>query len=57
MAVMINRAFEDGKLFTQVEGRALPGWASDIGVTSWAQIVPQVRAEPPRRHRRDPGNR
>jgi aryl-alcohol dehydrogenase-like predicted oxidoreductase len=38
VAVMINRAFDDGKLFAKVEGRALPGWAGDIGVTSWAQL-------------------
>jgi diketogulonate reductase-like aldo/keto reductase len=38
VAVMINRAFDDGKLFTKVEGRPLPGWAGSIGVTSWAQM-------------------
>jgi diketogulonate reductase-like aldo/keto reductase len=38
VAVMINRAFDDGKLFAKVEGRPLPSWAGDIGVTSWAQL-------------------
>jgi aryl-alcohol dehydrogenase-like predicted oxidoreductase len=38
VAVMINRAFDDGRLFAKVEGRALPGWAGEIGVTSWAQL-------------------
>jgi aryl-alcohol dehydrogenase-like predicted oxidoreductase len=38
VAVMVNRAFDDGKLFTKVEGRALPGWAGELGVTSWAQM-------------------
>ncbi|HEY0291650.1 MAG TPA: aldo/keto reductase [Hansschlegelia sp.] len=37
VAVMINRAFEDGKLFARVKGRELPGWAAEVGVTSWAQ--------------------
>jgi aryl-alcohol dehydrogenase-like predicted oxidoreductase len=38
VAVMINRAFDDGRLFAKVEGRPLPGWAAAIGVTSWAQM-------------------
>lgn len=38
VAVMINRAFDDGRLFSKVEGRALPGWAAELGVTSWAQM-------------------
>lgn len=38
VAVIINRAFEDGKLFAQVSGRALPGWAAEVGVSSWAQM-------------------
>lgn len=38
VAVLINRAFDDGKLFAKVEGRPLPGWASEVGVTSWAQM-------------------
>lgn len=38
VAVIINRAFEDGKLFAQVAGRALPAWAAEVGVSSWAQM-------------------
>jgi aryl-alcohol dehydrogenase-like predicted oxidoreductase len=38
VAVMVNRAFDDGRLFSKVEGRALPGWAAELGVTSWAQM-------------------
>lgn len=38
VAVLINRPFQDGALFRQVKGRALPGLAADIGCTSWAQI-------------------
>jgi len=38
VAVMINRAFDDGRLFARVAGKPLPGWAAEAGVTSWAQI-------------------
>ncbi|HEX5694012.1 MAG TPA: aldo/keto reductase [Arenimonas sp.] len=38
VAVMINRAFDDGKLFSRVAGKELPGWAAEAGVTSWAQM-------------------
>jgi diketogulonate reductase-like aldo/keto reductase len=38
VAVLVNRPFEDGKLFDQVEGRPLPDWAADIDCTSWGQI-------------------
>jgi diketogulonate reductase-like aldo/keto reductase len=35
---MINRAFDDGRLFARVAGKPLPGWAAEAGVTSWAQM-------------------
>ncbi|OZI59672.1 aldo/keto reductase [Bordetella genomosp. 11] len=38
VAVLINRPFQDGALFRQVRGKALPEWAADIDCTSWAQI-------------------
>jgi aryl-alcohol dehydrogenase-like predicted oxidoreductase len=38
VAVLINRAFEDGNLFTRVQGKALPAWAAEFGATSWAQV-------------------
>ena len=37
VAVMINRAFEDGKLFAKVKDKPLPDWAAEAGTTSWAQ--------------------
>lgn len=37
MAVMINRAFEDGKLFARVKDKPLPDWTAEAGITSWAQ--------------------
>lgn len=38
VAVLINRAFEDGQLFARVKGRELPRWAADIDCCSWAQV-------------------
>jgi aryl-alcohol dehydrogenase-like predicted oxidoreductase len=38
IAVLANRNFNDGKLFNQVKGKELPGWAKEVGVTSWAQM-------------------
>ena len=38
IAVLVNRAFDDGKLFAQVADRPLPGWAAEVGVDSWAQM-------------------
>lgn len=37
VAVMINRAFEDGKLFSQVGDRPLPEALAATGIGSWAQ--------------------
>lgn len=38
VAVLTNRNFNDGALFDRVKGKALPGWAAEAGVTSWAQM-------------------
>ncbi|GAB2659777.1 aldo/keto reductase [Arenimonas aestuarii] len=38
VAVMVNRAFDDGRLFSRVAGKPLPGWAAEVGVSSWAQM-------------------
>jgi aryl-alcohol dehydrogenase-like predicted oxidoreductase len=38
VAVIVNRAFEDGNLFTSVQGKPLPPWAADFGAKSWAQV-------------------
>lgn len=37
VAVLVNRAFDDGKLFARVQNKPLPGWAADVGIMSWAQ--------------------
>lgn len=38
VAALTNRNFNDGALFRKVEGKPLPGWAADAGITSWAQM-------------------
>ena len=38
VAVLVNRAFEDGNLFSQVRARPVPPWATEFGANSWAQI-------------------
>jgi aryl-alcohol dehydrogenase-like predicted oxidoreductase len=38
VAVIINRAFEDGDLFARVKGKELPAWAGEFGAKSWAQV-------------------
>ncbi len=38
VAVIVNRAFDDGKLFAQARGKDLPGWAAEAGITSWSQM-------------------
>ncbi len=37
IAVIVNRAYEDGRLFGLTKGRALPRWAAEFGIESWAQ--------------------
>jgi diketogulonate reductase-like aldo/keto reductase len=38
IAVLVMRPFERGKLFSEVKGKELPGWAADFGAASWAQL-------------------
>jgi diketogulonate reductase-like aldo/keto reductase len=38
IAVMINRPFEEGALFTRVRGKKLPAYAREFDCTSWAQF-------------------
>ncbi|MFW5924872.1 MAG: aldo/keto reductase [Myxococcota bacterium] len=38
VAVLVNEPFEKGELFGRTRGVELPGWAKEIGVTSWAQF-------------------
>jgi len=38
VAVLINRAFDDGRLFARVKDQPLPAWATEVGISSWAQM-------------------
>jgi len=35
--VIINRPFAEGALFRRTKGKALPAWAAELGIASWAQ--------------------
>ncbi len=37
VAVIINRPFATGDMFRRTRGRALPAWAAQLGIASWAQ--------------------
>jgi diketogulonate reductase-like aldo/keto reductase len=37
VAVIVNRPFAEGALFRRVKGKALPPWAAELGIDSWAQ--------------------
>ena len=39
VAVIVNRPFAEGGLFRSLRGKPLPPWASEIGCTSWAQLL------------------
>jgi len=38
LAVLINRPFQRGGLFSRVAGKPLPDWAAQLGVQTWAQF-------------------
>jgi diketogulonate reductase-like aldo/keto reductase len=38
VAVMVNRPFESGALFSEIRGRKLPDWAAEFDCASWAQF-------------------
>ena len=37
VAVIANRPFAEGAMFRRVRGKALPAWAAELGIASWAQ--------------------
>lgn len=47
IAVIVNRAFDDGRLFAAVRDKPLPGWADDVEVASWAQLFLKFVASHP----------
>ncbi len=38
IAVIVNRPFAEGELFSRVRGKKLPEWASEFDAASWAQF-------------------
>ncbi len=38
VAVLVNRPFQDGRLFAAVKGKPVPDWATEIDCASWAQL-------------------
>jgi diketogulonate reductase-like aldo/keto reductase len=38
VAVLVNRPFSEGGLFSRVRGQKLPPWAADVGCETWAQF-------------------
>jgi diketogulonate reductase-like aldo/keto reductase len=38
VAIIINRPFEEGALFSKVQSVALPGWVKEYGIKTWAQF-------------------
>ncbi len=38
VAVLVMRPFEEGALFRRVRGKALPGWARELGCASWGEV-------------------
>jgi len=39
VAVIANRPFVEGGLFSRLRGRPLPAWAAEISCQSWAQVL------------------
>jgi aryl-alcohol dehydrogenase-like predicted oxidoreductase len=37
--VLVNRPFQQGDLLRQLRRHPLPGWAAEIGCTTWAQVA------------------
>jgi diketogulonate reductase-like aldo/keto reductase len=46
-AVIVNRPFAEGAMFSRVKGKTLPAWAAEAGCASWAQLfLKWILAEP-----------
>jgi len=39
VATLINRPFTEGSVLRRVQGKALPAWAEELGISSWAQFL------------------
>jgi len=38
VAVLVNRPYENGAVFSRLRGAPLPGWAGELGIRSWGQF-------------------
>lgn len=47
MAVLVNSPFRRGRTFQRVNGKPLPDWAAELGVTTWAQVFLKYLASHP----------
>ncbi|MBN2700141.1 MAG: aldo/keto reductase, partial [Methylothermaceae bacterium] len=47
MATLINRPFQRGELFRQIQGKSLPEWAADYDIASWGQFFLKFIASHP----------
>ncbi|OUJ74022.1 aldo/keto reductase [Hymenobacter crusticola] len=39
VATLINRPFTEGNLLSRVQGKPLPEWANELGISSWPQFL------------------
>lgn len=39
IAVLVNRPFEEGSIFSRIRGLGLPAWAMEQGCNSWSQFM------------------
>ena len=46
--MIANEPFGQGRLFARVRGKAVPGWAVEKGITSWAQYFLKFILSEPR---------
>ncbi|MGO4306262.1 aldo/keto reductase [Cupriavidus sp. RAF12] len=38
VAVLVNRPFQDGRLFSAIKGKPVPDWAGEVDCTTWGQL-------------------
>ena len=39
VATLINRPLTEGNVLARVRGKALPGWATELGISNWAEFL------------------
>ena len=56
IAVLVNRPFAAGGLFSKLRGKPLPPWAQEIGMRQLGAVLVKICDLAPRRHLRHPGD-